>query len=223
MTVRPSFFFSAPDMAPRMVCACQPVAATISSILAPPSARSMSTSTACLVPARGVPDLTACASATAGAGSAPFASSPAAVAISVVPWPSPVSRQRGSLRRRSASASSSQPQEIIMVTTFVSAAPRSPSGSGRARLPGRVDARLRIRNCVWVSFVMVASVASARGMRGLLPPRAALSGRNAAMGSGAGSVRRRRPPPRRKWRSAGPSPPAQAGRRECPGGARWHG
>jgi hypothetical protein len=33
--VRPSFFLSAPAMAPRMVCCCQPVAAAICSTVAP--------------------------------------------------------------------------------------------------------------------------------------------------------------------------------------------
>src|SRR5919106_4742104 len=53
-TVSPSFFLSAPEMAPRMVWRCQPVAAAICSTVAPSGRLSMSIIKACLVPARGV-------------------------------------------------------------------------------------------------------------------------------------------------------------------------
>src|SRR5690606_37920624 len=53
-TSRPSFFLRAPAIAPRTVCGCQPVAATISAMVAPPGARSIAISAACLVPSRGV-------------------------------------------------------------------------------------------------------------------------------------------------------------------------
>jgi hypothetical protein len=51
-TVRPSFFFSAPLIAPRMVCFCHPVASAICSTVAPSGRLSRSISSACLVPAR---------------------------------------------------------------------------------------------------------------------------------------------------------------------------
>jgi hypothetical protein len=53
-TLRPSFFLSAPAMAPRMVCFCHPVAAAICSTVAPSGRLSSSIICACLVPARGV-------------------------------------------------------------------------------------------------------------------------------------------------------------------------
>jgi hypothetical protein len=53
-TVSPSFFLSAPEMAPRMVWCCQPVAAAICSTVAPSGRFSISIIRACLVPARGV-------------------------------------------------------------------------------------------------------------------------------------------------------------------------
>jgi hypothetical protein len=53
-TLRPSFFFRAPEMAPRTVCFCQPVAAATCSTVAPSGRLSSSISLACLVPARGV-------------------------------------------------------------------------------------------------------------------------------------------------------------------------
>ena len=53
-TVRPSFFLSAPEMAPRMVWCCHPVAAAICSTVAPSGRLSISIISACLVPARGV-------------------------------------------------------------------------------------------------------------------------------------------------------------------------
>src|SRR5918994_3537936 len=53
-TVSPSFFLSAPEMAPRMVCFCQPVAAAICSTVAPSGRLSMSIMSACLVPVRSV-------------------------------------------------------------------------------------------------------------------------------------------------------------------------
>ena len=55
-TVSRSRFFSAPAKAPRTVCGCQPVAATISSTVAPSARPSMPTSSACLVPSRVLPD-----------------------------------------------------------------------------------------------------------------------------------------------------------------------
>ena len=108
VTSSPSFFFSAPAIAPRTVCDCQPVAAMISSMVAPSGARSMAIRVACLVPSRGVRTLGAasgpvgasgaggsvCASvAPAGArfassGSMTMAARPASVANSVTPWPS---------------------------------------------------------------------------------------------------------------------------------------
>jgi hypothetical protein len=53
-TLRPSFFLSAPAMAPRMVWCCQPVAAAICATVAPSGRWSSAISWACLVPARGV-------------------------------------------------------------------------------------------------------------------------------------------------------------------------
>src|SRR5919106_581364 len=53
-TVRPSFFLSAPEMAPRIVWCCQPVAAAICSTVAPSGRLSISIIWACLVPVRGV-------------------------------------------------------------------------------------------------------------------------------------------------------------------------
>src|SRR5919106_1940605 len=53
-TVSPSFFLSAPEMAPRIVWCCQPVAAAICSTVAPSGRLSISIIWACLVPARGV-------------------------------------------------------------------------------------------------------------------------------------------------------------------------
>src|SRR5918996_2268385 len=53
-TVRPSFFLSAPLMAPRIVWCCHPVAAAICSTVAPSGRLSISIIWACLVPARGV-------------------------------------------------------------------------------------------------------------------------------------------------------------------------
>src|ERR687897_2886246 len=52
--VSPSFFLSAPEMAPRIVWCCQPVSAAICSTVAPSGRLSISISWACLVPARGV-------------------------------------------------------------------------------------------------------------------------------------------------------------------------
>ena len=63
--VEPSFFLSAPAKAPRTVCGCHSSASTISSIVAPPSERSISISFACFVPVRGVRALGA-VSASAG-------------------------------------------------------------------------------------------------------------------------------------------------------------
>src|SRR5581483_50037 len=51
-TLNPSFFLSAPAMAPRTVCACQPNFFTISSIVAPSGFLSISMSCACLLLAR---------------------------------------------------------------------------------------------------------------------------------------------------------------------------
>src|ERR671918_1717137 len=53
-TVSPSFFLSAPEMAPRMVWYCQPVALAICSTVAPSGRLSSSIMRACLVPARGM-------------------------------------------------------------------------------------------------------------------------------------------------------------------------
>src|SRR5918996_6281806 len=53
-TVSPSFFLSAPEMAPRIVWCCHPVAVAICSIVAPSGRLSISIILACLVPARGV-------------------------------------------------------------------------------------------------------------------------------------------------------------------------
>src|ERR671919_1146754 len=53
-TVSPSFFLSAPEMAPRIVWCCQPVAAAICSTVAPSGRLSISIIWACLVPLRGV-------------------------------------------------------------------------------------------------------------------------------------------------------------------------
>src|ERR671918_2886908 len=53
-TVSPSFFLSAPLMAPRIVWCCHPVAAAICSTVAPSGRLSISIIWACLVPARGV-------------------------------------------------------------------------------------------------------------------------------------------------------------------------
>src|SRR2546425_2504580 len=50
--VRPRFFLSAPEIAPRPECACQPRAATASPTVAPRSRRSMSIRRASLVPWR---------------------------------------------------------------------------------------------------------------------------------------------------------------------------
>src|SRR5690606_14557565 len=59
--------------------------------------------------------------------------------------------------------SSSQPRAIILPTTILAAAPTSPSGSGRARLPGRVAARDRIRD--WVSDGVVIGASGRCGTR----------------------------------------------------------
>lgn len=82
-------------MAPRAVWACQPVAATIASIVAPSAVCSIAINIACLVPARRVGCLGAGASTACSrmativcttTGSIPMASSPASVTTSVVPW-----------------------------------------------------------------------------------------------------------------------------------------
>jgi hypothetical protein len=52
--VSPSFFFSAPAKASRMVCCCQPVASTISAMVGPSMRWSMAIIVACFVPSRGV-------------------------------------------------------------------------------------------------------------------------------------------------------------------------
>ena len=87
-TTSPNFLPNAPDMAPLAVCANHPVAATISSIVAPSGARSSSISIACFVPARNVGTLGAGASATsswistsvlATTGSIPITNRPASV------------------------------------------------------------------------------------------------------------------------------------------------
>ncbi len=49
VTSSPSFFLSAPDIAPRTVCDCQPVAVMISAMVAPSGARNMAMRVACLV------------------------------------------------------------------------------------------------------------------------------------------------------------------------------
>src|ERR687892_1110436 len=53
-TVSPSFFLSAPEIAPRIVWCCQPVAAAIWSTVAPSGRLSSSIICACFVPVRGV-------------------------------------------------------------------------------------------------------------------------------------------------------------------------
>jgi hypothetical protein len=53
-TLSLSFFFSAPEMAPRIVWCCQPVAAAICATVASSGRPSSSISLACLVPVRGV-------------------------------------------------------------------------------------------------------------------------------------------------------------------------
>src|SRR6516162_6200465 len=50
--VRPSRFLRTPEMTPRTEWVCQPVALTISAMLAPLACRSSSTSLACMLPAR---------------------------------------------------------------------------------------------------------------------------------------------------------------------------
>jgi hypothetical protein len=52
VTARPSFFLSAPLIAPRTECGCQPVAFTTSAIVVPSLRRRSSTSRACFVPDR---------------------------------------------------------------------------------------------------------------------------------------------------------------------------
>ena len=75
LDVSPSFFLSAPQMAPRMVWCCQPVAAAICSTVAPSGRLSSSIICACLVPARGV-------GLSAGAALAGLA-----LAARLAPWP----------------------------------------------------------------------------------------------------------------------------------------
>jgi hypothetical protein len=53
-TTSPSFLPSAPDIAPRALCVCHPVAATISGIVTPSGRRSIEISSACFVPVRSV-------------------------------------------------------------------------------------------------------------------------------------------------------------------------
>lgn len=54
VTISPSFLLSTPDMAPRALWACHPVAEMISSIVAPMGAFSISISKTCFVPSRRV-------------------------------------------------------------------------------------------------------------------------------------------------------------------------
>jgi len=80
----------------------------------------------------------------------------------------PMGAESCSPLRRSASTSSSQPREIIAATAFFAAAPCSPSGSGMARLPGRVAARLR--TMVWVSVSLGMGASGSGGAAGNAPP-----------------------------------------------------
>ena len=98
----PSFFLSAPEMAPRMVCCCQPVASAICSTVAPSGRLSSSIIWACLVPARGV-GLSAGA-ALAGLAASPWPPSPWPCAWPAWPPARPVRARRApaapGLRRR---------------------------------------------------------------------------------------------------------------------------
>jgi hypothetical protein len=119
-TVSPSFFLSAPEMAPRIVWCCQPVAAAICSTVAPSGRLSISIIWACLLPARGVGF--AVGSPAAGAVSVAFLPLPlAGLALARFAAPS------ASLEGAGASAALSASADVGAVSAPAGAS--SPSGS----------------------------------------------------------------------------------------------